>query len=283
MLLLLLPACVEKKSDVATAPPIPQNSNKLDPTEEPEEPVDPGDPTTSYDVCKDGLEKADLGSSLSSLVSTLCEDGKLTEMRKAENVYKGGSETKVKKEYKKQESETTSLKVYTSALIDTKPEYYYKFVRLQFSKPQKIRGDDEDCEEADPFVCDPGITVSNTAAESGSNVITYSYENVGDGEGGRIFYSAKSTFKTLKSGTAYVISTIMTDDEEPETITKLLGLIIIVKKGTKTEVITISDQSYTHSAEEKSAFNSKLSNGLDAEQIRSFKNGTKAQEAVDML
>ena len=62
-----------------------------------------------------------------------------------------------------------------------------------------------------------------------------------------------------------------------------MGLVVINKKDSATEVFTISDQEYEHTAEEKDALRKKLNAALSQDQKRSFENGENADKATEIL
>ena len=86
----------------------------------------------------------------------------------------------------------------------------------------------------------------------------------------------------MKDGQAYMSATKL--DESHDTMTALTGLIIINKKSsTKTEVFTMSDQTYSHQANQGDSAENQAIQAAEAEQVRMFENAKKASLAPALL
>lgn len=270
--MLLLANCDEKKA-VSPAPATSSGTSTAgDESEGGEEGEGEGEGTdsdvTDFDLCTDGIKASSKLATWKTLVSELCTDGKIKELRKSANVFKGG--TPIISNESEIEALETNMKLYSSAQYSAAIEDYWSLTKLQFVDPAKYK---------DNFEADEDVTVKDVNASATSS--TYNYINDG-GEGGVVNYIAKTTFVTLKKGQAYIAAT--EHIEKKETMKALKGLIIVNKlSSSKVEVFTISDQSYEHADGQGEATESRALTSLRNEQTRAFKNSKTAAEATKLL
>lgn len=227
-----------------------------------------GGDDTDFDLCTDGITASTKLTTWKSLVKVLCDDGKIKELRKSANVFKGG--TPIISNESEIESLETNMKLYSSAQYTAAVGDYWSLTKLQFVDPAKYK---------ENFEADEDVTVKDVNASATSS--TYNYINDG-GEGGVVNYVAKTTFITLKKGQAYIAAT--EHIEKKETMKALKGLIVVNKiSATKVEVFTISDQSYEHADGQGEATESRALTSLKNEQTRAFKNSKTADKATELL
>ena len=85
----------------------------------------------TFDLCNDGLEKASL-SGFETYISGLCGDTpKLTELRTLSAIYTGGSEAKIFEDNIKKGATETSIRLYTSTVVEAKVADYWDLMQLQ--------------------------------------------------------------------------------------------------------------------------------------------------------
>lgn len=275
--LLFFAGCDEKKAAQTSTTPKPGKDagDEGEGDEGKDEGKDEGDDvgettsgTAEFDLCKDGLSSSSKLGTWSKLVDELCDDGRLDDLRKTSNVFKGDT-PKIIDESEVGGTETV-MNLYSSAQYNAAVDDYWALVRLQFVDPKKYK---------ENFEFDEDVTVTDVNANSTSS--TYDYTNDG-GEGGVVRYVAKTTFVTLKKGQAYVAATEL--QESKETMTALKGLIIVNKlSSSKVEAFTISNQTYSHQDGQGDATKTRAINSLKNEQKRAFSNAKKAKTATELL
>lgn len=271
--MLFLAGCDEKKASTASTTPKPVKGDGEGEGEEGGEGDDGGKTLGQggggeFDLCKDGLLESSKLGTWSKLVDELCEDGRLVELRKSENVFKGDSPKII--DESEVGGEETTMNLYSSAQYGAPVDDYWSLVKLQFVDPTKYK---------ENFEYDADVTVKDVNASSSSS--TYDYTNDG-GEGGVVRYVAKTTFVTLKKGQAYVAATEL--QESKETMTALKGLIIVNKiSSSKVEAFTISYQTYSHQDGQGDATKTRAIKSLENEQKRAFSNAKKAKTATELL
>jgi hypothetical protein len=222
-----------------------------------------------FDLCKDGLKAEKKLSSWSSLVEELCDDGKLKDLRKSSNVFRGGDPIVSNKSDK--ESLETNIVLYSSSQYSATVDDYWSLVRLQTTDPEEFR--------ALKFKYDENVDMADVSATSSAS--SYRYTNDPQ-DGSRVDYKAKTTYITLKKGQAYVAATAHV--EKIETMKALKGLIIVNKLGeNKVEVFTISDQTYEHKDGESDTVETRVLSSLKKEQKNSFENSKTAEKATEAL
>ncbi len=228
-----------------------------------------GGETGTFDLCNDGLKKSTKLSSWSSLVDELCDDGKLKDLRKTANVYKGGDPIVSNKSDK--ESEETNIVLYSSSQYSAAVDDYWSLVRLQTTDPAEFR--------TLKFLFDENVDMQDVTATSTSS--SYKYSNDPQ-DGSRVEYKAKTTYLTLVKGQAYVAATSLV--EKIETMKALKGLIIVNKlSSSKVEVFTISDQTYEHKDGESNTVETRVLTSLKKEQKNAYENAKDAKKATEAL
>lgn len=223
-----------------------------------------------FNLCDNGL-KAVTVAGFESYVAALCdgEKSKISALRVAGVVYKGG-EPKIYKDDPKKNSTETSLRIYTSALVDASVNDYWSLMQLQLKKAAAYR---------DNYEYDTSASLSEIKVDSSK--VSYRYVNDA-GNGGRVDYAATTKFVVLKEDQAYMTTTKL--DKSYETMEGLTGLVIINKvSSTKTEVFTMSDQTYSHQDNQGDAVEDEAIDTAGQEQSRMYKNAKKADEAPDLL
>lgn len=261
--LCFITGCSEKKASESTGKP----TNPSDGT------TDEGDDdgTTdsgSFDLCEDGLEVVDV-SGFSSYVKQLCTDGKLKSLRAESAVYTGG-DAKIFKDKVEKGDEETSIRLYTSSLVNAAVEDYWALMQLQLKKPDAYK---------ENFDYDASASLSEVEPSGDTVKYRYAYDS---NNGGGVDYDATTKFHVLEEGQAYMSST--THDKMHETLKSIKALIIINKKSaTKTEVFTMSDQTYEHDANQADATEEEAIAKAEEEQARMFKNAKDASQAPDLL
>lgn len=229
-----------------------------------------GSSSTTFDLCKDGLKASTKLQDFQTYVTELCgTDNKLQALRKSDNIYTGG-DAKILQNTTSSSTDT-SMRLYTSALYDAKPEDYWALLRLQFTKPQvykTVYAYDQDAE----------LHVN----QASSDQVTFEYVNTDANDPNLgVDYDAKTIFVTLKANQAYVTATVET--QMKQTMKALKGLIIVNKKSNgKLEVITMSDQTY-ETNDQAEAVKTRAISALKAEQKRAFENSKKADKAKTLL
>lgn len=271
--LLLFTSCEEKKSEPLTKPiKNPPGSDESDGSDEGDEGDEggEGDEGAGFNLCSDGLKKSTKLDSWSSLVEELCDDGKLKELRKSTNVYKGGDP--IVSHESTGESEETNILLNSSSQYSSKVDDYWSLVRLQTTDPGKFRDLD--------FLYDENVDMKEVDASKTSS--SYHYTNHDAEGGGHVEYKAKTSYITLKKGVAYVAATELT--KKIETMKALKGLIIVNKlNDDKVEVFTISDQTYEHDDGQSGTVENKVLTSLKKEQKNSFENAKNSKKATTAL
>lgn len=230
---------------------------------------EPGTPIT-FDLCKDGLKKASL-TGFDSYIETMCsgDKPKVAALRGSDVVYKGG-DAKIYKDDPKKGKTETSIRIYTSTLVDAKVKDYWALMQLQLKKTEAYRTN---------YDYDTSASLSEIKPEASKVSFRYAYDS---GNGGGADYTATTKFVVLSEGKAYMSATKL--DKTYETMKALTGLIIINKvSSTKTEVFTMSDQTYSHQENQGDAAEDQAISTAEQEQVRMFKNGKKANKAPGLL
>jgi len=264
--ILFFTACDEKKSEpIAKTKGSTSGGSSTEGEGEGDGDGEDGGNSGSYDLCNDGLKKSSKLDSWSALVKELCDDGKLKDLRKSSNVYKGGDP--IVSNTSEKESEETNMMLYSSSQYSAAVDDYWSLVRLQTSDPAEFR----DLK----FLYDENVEMSKVAATSASS--SYRYANDPQ-DGSRVEYEAKTTYITLKKGQAYVAATSLV--KKIETMKALKGLIIVNKIGeSKVEVISISNQIYEHKDGESNTVETRVLKSLEKEQKYAFENAKDAKKA----
>ncbi len=267
--LLLFSSCAEKKSEPIKTKESTNGSRTGQDEGQGEGQGEGQDEPDSFDLCKDGLKKSTKLESWTPLVKVLCEDGKLKELRKTANVYKGGDPIIDNKS--KKESKETNIILYSSSQYSAAVDDYWALVRLQTTDPGEFR--------TLKFLHDENVEMKDVSAALTSS--SYHYSNDPQ-DGSRVDYKAKTTYVTLLKGQAYVAATALV--EKLETMKALKGLIIVNKlSGSKVEVFTISDQTYEHKDGESNTVETRVLTSMKKEQKNAFGNAKDAKKATEAL
>jgi hypothetical protein len=224
-----------------------------------------------WDLCENGLTTNQIPSDYAALVSDLCDpqQGTLPSLRDPANIYTGG-DTKIVKDTPKDSGTTVSLRIRTSTIVSATPSDYFDLVKLQLNNSTAY---------SQHYQTDSLVSLSNI--QVGQNQTSFEYKR-DDGNNGIVDYDATSAFITLRSGKAYVSATKLT--QSIELMTALTGLIIINQNSAgKTEVFTISDQTYTPPPNQDQAIQSSAFQAAAAEQQRMYQNAQTANLAKNYL
>jgi hypothetical protein len=235
--------------------------------------ADKADP--AFDLCQDGLEShQDLKSrEFKGLVTDICGSDKnlLSQFRQKSKVYSGG-DGKVFF-IKSTARTTTSMELWSSSLVKTKPRDYFNMEKLKITKPKifkcngnyEVGSDIEYISDSDSL---PEVIYEYTNSTRPANIVKY---------------KAKAIFITLKGGQAYAIATLDQTWRDTLTIEDLTGLLIInAKDDTSTEVFTYSKQDYDNGNDEKTTVNNAQVEFVQ-EQERSYRNARTADKARNFL
>lgn len=264
----LLTGCNEKSAAKSGSTPSPGGESGDSDDDGGDESDSDGTGSGTFDLCKDGLEEVSI-SGFSTYIKQLCSDGKLVALREDDKVYTGGDAKIFKDNVEKGDTET-SIRFYTSSLVDAAVEDYWALMQLQLKKPEAYRKNFDSDESADLTEVEP---------DGESVQYRYSYDS---GNGGGVNYVATTKFHVLKKGQAYMTST--THDKMYETMKDIKALIIINKKSSsKTEVFTMSDQNYEHAENQADATETEAITKAEEEQKRMYKNAKDAENAPDLL
>jgi hypothetical protein len=204
---------------------------------------DPADPT-AFNICKAMFADATLKAEpFKAFTDKFClvDTDYIKTMREPDRVFTGEGDPKVTMHPEPKETKPgeTEMTLYTSLQVDLSPKGYYDLMHLQMFEPAKF--DSEGYKSNESLVEYKILTPPKTQTE-----ISYSYEHEG-ATGAPVKYEATTKFITLKADTAYVITSALS--KSISTLLDLKGIIIINKRGDKTEVISGSYQVYENNAQ----------------------------------
>lgn len=223
-------------------------------------------PGTAYDLCAALKKNSEMSGKHASFLTALCTDGKLDELRG--KYYTGGSTAKINVLTSSEKTGGKSeMRIGSAMSVSATPADYFAMTKMQMSSPSKFK--------ELGFKVNPDTEYTVKSGE-GTNEIKYNYRYQKTSDPDEVNYEATTKFITLKSGQAYLVSTIM--DKAVVTINDLRAIIIINKRDSGTEVVTFSDQTYDNNGNHQSTVD-KVKSRMGEEQIRMFENSKDAAKA----
>ncbi len=271
-----LPACQDKPADTkdpsATAKKAAADHSKSEAGGEEDsvtskEGKSEGD--AGFNLCA-GLKKGVAGDTATALKSQLaeyCDDESISTLRSKDYVYAGTGTVSLAVEDPVTNGDTTKLKIFTSMLIPTNPTSYFNMMKLSLTEPSKFRDKE--------FKYDDAISINVSGKSDVKSTFTFTRDAQNSDEVS-VAYEAKAYFITLKEDSAYAIATVST--KGIKTVKSLKVLALILKKGSKTEVFSISEQTFENQGKADSAV-TKYKARISSEVKKNFENGTNASKA----
>jgi len=217
-----------------------------------------------------GLQNAGLATArLQTFVNELCQSGKLTQLRRPENVYRGLDNTPPNIDIQAQQgiNNRTNMVVYTSMMVPADPQSYFNMLRLKVTRPTDFRNT---FQHIDP-------NISYEVLQNSGAQVSYRYKYDSD-----VFvdYEANATFKVVQQGQLYIVKT--RSFKGHETLEDLTGMIIINGRdegGKKvSEVFSLSDQRFDNRGDHEQSI-SQARNRFSNEVNLDYKNSLQAQSA----
>lgn len=215
-----------------------------------------------------------------AVTQLICKDGTagLLSMA-ATSLYRGGAAATLKDILAQEMANKQSrIQFFGAMQIAPKPRSYFNFMKLQIAQPSTfdqakfmING------KEDHFETDSKVSYEVKPAVG--NGVTYRYKNTTEAPEVVVDYTATARFITLIPEQFYIVSTAKDKNAGGETVLALKGYsIIYASSATTTDVISISDQIYDNNGQHPETLR-KARNAAQAEQMRSFRNGQKSDQA----